>query len=76
MGEDSSDIWLRKYMPHLAAQQAGGLRELLEDEALWSAQRGVRSSLSQYYFAPFYGYAGQVAALAIANAARTLTRKV
>lgn len=72
MGEDSSDIWLRKYMPHLTAQQAGRLEEMLDDEALWTAQRSVRASLSQYYFAPFYGYAGQVAALAIANAARSL----
>lgn len=75
MGEDSSDIWLRKYMPHLAAQHAGRLDELLEDDALWAAQRDVRAGLSQYYFAPFYGYAGQVAALAIANTARSLDRK-
>ena len=72
MGEDSSDIWLRKYLPHLGAQQSDRLEELLEDDSLWNAQRPMRKSLSQYYFAPFYGYAGQIAAVAIANAAHSL----
>lgn len=75
MGEDSSDILLRKYMPHLSAQQGNRLEELLDDEALWTAQRSIRTTLSQYYFAPFYGYASQVAALAIGNAARSLKWK-
>jgi hypothetical protein len=74
-GDDSSDIWLRKVMPHVSAQQTSRLAAILEDEALWSAQQSVRANLSQYYFAPFYGYAGQVAALAIANASKTLTRR-
>lgn len=72
MGEDSSDIWLRKYLPHLGNQNSGRLEELLEDASLWEAQRPIRKTLSHYYFAPFYGYAGQVAAVAIANSARSL----
>lgn len=72
-GKDSSDIWLRKYLPHISAQQSDHLEELLDNTQLWEAQRPIRKTLSQYYFAPFYGYAGQVAALAIANSARSLT---
>lgn len=71
-GKDSSDIWLRKYLPHLSAQHSNQLEEFLEDTNLWAAQRSIRKTLSQYYFAPFYGYAGEVAAIAIANAARSL----
>lgn len=71
-GNDSSDIVLRKHLPHLIAQQSNRLEELLEDDSLWEAQRPIRKTLSQSYFAPFYGYAGQVAAVAIANSARSL----
>lgn len=74
MGENSSDIWLRKVMPHIDAQNANKLPELLADTALWETQRDVRLNLSQYFFAPFYGYASQVAALAIANSPKMLNR--
>ena len=73
-GEDSSDIWLRKVIPHVNALEAHRLEEQLEDSAIWQAQSRVRKRLSQYYFAPFYGYAGEVAALAIANSAKALKR--
>lgn len=74
VGKDSSDIWLRQVMPHLGAEQAERLPELLADDALWEQQRGVRRQLSQYFFAPFHGFAAQVAALAIANSPKMLNK--
>lgn len=74
MGEDSSDILLRRVIPHLDAEQARRLPELLQDEGLWQAQAAIRRRLSQYFFAPFHGFAAEVAALAIVNSPKSLRR--
>lgn len=75
-GKDSSDIVLRQCMPHFSADQYAALERLLLDESAlpWTEQRTVRSTLSFHFFAPFYGYASQVAALAITNAPRVVRR--
>jgi hypothetical protein len=72
VGTDSPDIWLRRVMPHIGPHEQERLPELLEDEQLWQQQGQVRFELSQYFFAPYYGYAAQVAALSIANAGKML----
>jgi hypothetical protein len=74
VGEDSSELWLRKIMPHLGAHEVHKLPALLEDAQLWEQQRSVRMNLSQYFFAPFHGFASQVAALAIANSPKMLNK--
>lgn len=76
-GQSSSDIAIRKQLPHVSVAQAEQLDVLLDDptQTLWPAQQAVRFALREYHFAPFYGYSGQVAALAIANAPLALTRR-
>lgn len=73
VGSDSPDIWLRRVMPHLGPADAHQLPALLANPALWDEQAGIRHGLRQYFFAPYYGYASQVAALAISNAGKLLT---
>jgi hypothetical protein len=76
-GKDSSDIELRKYIPHLGADEPGLLGALLSEQAdsIWAEQHKVRAALRELHFAQFYGYASQVAALAIVNAPRAHTRR-
>jgi hypothetical protein len=75
-GKDSADVELRNYIPHLGAEQPELLEALLTDRAdsIWAEQRKVRAALRELHFAAFYGYASQVAALAIVNAPRAHTK--
>jgi len=75
-GKDSSDIELRKYIPHLSRDQPELLGALLTERAdsIWAEQVKVRAALRELHFAQHYGYASQVAALAIVNAPRAHTR--
>jgi hypothetical protein len=75
-GKDSSDVELRKYIPHVAPDQPELLGVLLTEQAadIWAEQRRVRAVLRELHFAPYFGYSGQVAALALLNTPRALTR--
>jgi len=67
-GADSADIRLRHDLPHLGIDEVDRLESMLADDTLWYAQREVRAKLSEAYFAPFHGFAAEVAALAITHA--------
>jgi hypothetical protein len=69
-GQDSSDIELRKHIAHVQADEADGLGLFLTEHAAsyWAEQPRARAKLREEHFAPYYGYASQVAALAILNA--------
>lgn len=67
-GNDSPDIFLREDIVNVNPTDAGNIRHLLGDEALWNEQSGVRHRLRRKFFAPNYGFSSDVAALAIKNA--------
>ncbi|PWT75139.1 MAG: CDP-glycerol--poly(glycerophosphate) glycerophosphotransferase [Proteobacteria bacterium] len=65
-GVDSPDITIRRTMANIN-QTEGDIGRLLRDEQLWTAQKRQRQVLRREYFAPYYGYSANVAALALSN---------
>lgn len=78
IGLDSSDIELRKHIAHVTADEADGLGSFLTEHAAsyWAEQPKVRAKLREEHFAPYYGYASHVAALAILNTPGALSKRV
>lgn len=66
-GGDSADIALRRHIPSLDTFTVPKLWGMLEDSALWEAQKHIRRRLRDYYFAPYQGFAASVAAKALGN---------
>jgi hypothetical protein len=66
-GEESADVFLRETVINLDDPSPRALRGVLADEDAWSAQRQVRARLREIFFAPYYGFSGQVAALVLEN---------
>ncbi|WP_028454387.1 CDP-glycerol glycerophosphotransferase family protein [Chitinilyticum litopenaei] len=73
-GSDSPEQLLRQLMPTVSHHRPQAIAELLGNAALWHSQAEVRAGLRQYFFAPHFGYASQVAALAISNAGHLARR--
>jgi capsular polysaccharide biosynthesis protein len=65
-GEDSPDISIRQTIVNIDAED-GDIARLLADDDLWEAQKKQRQALRKQYFAPYYGFSAQVAALALSN---------
>ncbi len=65
-GEDSPDISIRRTIINIDAE-GSDLSRLLTDDQLWERQKRQRQVLRAQYFAPYYGFSAQVAALALLN---------
>ena len=72
-GEDSPDISIRRTIVNIDAEE-GDIARLLTDDDLWEAQKGHRQVLRKQYFAPYYGFSAQVAAMALLNLNHILRR--
>jgi predicted O-linked N-acetylglucosamine transferase (SPINDLY family)/capsular polysaccharide biosynthesis protein len=69
-GADSPDVQIRRDVVSIDPNQADRLRPLLEDARLWEDQAAVRRRLRQRFFAPYYGFSSEIAALALRNVDR------
>ncbi len=67
-GNESPDILVRKDIVNITPDDVCNLKGMLKDKALWDAQEGVRRQMREDFFAPYYGFSSEVAALAIKNA--------
>jgi hypothetical protein len=70
-GADSPDITLRRHIASVDAQD-GAIEAMLNDPRVWDAQREQRRALRREYFAPYYGFSANVAALALRNLPRII----
>lgn len=61
----SFDVELRHTVTHLSLASGASLRDTLLDTARQAAQAPIRRRLREEFVAPMYGFAGNVAALAI-----------
>lgn len=66
-GEQSPDVLLREDIINVDHNQRWELASILEDEAIWEAQKKTRQRLRHRYFAPTYGFSAELAALALNN---------
>ena len=66
-GRDSPDILVRQALSSIDPQAVPDLGVLIEDSDLWERQIVVRRELRRAFFAPHYGHASQVAAMALLN---------
>lgn len=68
VGPDSPEIRVRRQIVSTDTANAAAIAALLDDEAIWKRQAKGRQALRQEFFAPFYGFSAQVAALLLTNA--------
>lgn len=64
-GNDSPDIALRQYLPHLPPGTPGLLHSALADTQIWKDHKVVRAALRNEFFAPYFGFSATVAAQAL-----------
>ncbi len=67
-GNESPDILVRKDIVNITPDDVCNLKGMVKDKALWDAQEGIRRQMREGFFAPYYGFSSEVAALAIKNA--------
>jgi len=72
-GNESPDILIRKDIVNISLSEVNSLRQKLKDETLWSQQSTVRTNLRKTFFAPYYGFSSDVAALTIRNFEKIIT---
>ncbi|HZP87700.1 MAG TPA: tetratricopeptide repeat protein [Burkholderiales bacterium] len=70
MGPDSPDIVIRQVVANVDPSSSEAIARILADEQHWAAQERVRRELRRAFFAPYYGFASEVAAGALRNIAR------
>lgn len=67
VGENSPELLLRQVLPNVSSPDPATIRKLLADPEIWAAQREVRRTLRQHFFAPYYGNSSQMAAQILGN---------
>jgi len=65
LGADSSDLELRKQIR--SVDPGENLKSVLKDDLYWIEQQETRARLRQRYFAPYYGFASEIASQLIRN---------
>lgn len=71
-GADSPDVQIRRDVVSIDPDQTDRLRPLLEDARLWEDQAAVRRCLRKRFFAPYFGFSSEIAALTLRNVDRIL----
>lgn len=71
-GADSPDVLIRRDVVSVDPDGADRLHQLLEDARLWEDQAAVRRRLRQRFFAPYFGFSSEIAALTLRNVDRIL----
>jgi hypothetical protein len=77
-GQSSSDIEVRRHIAHVVPEEGHEIGLFLTEHAAsyWVEQPKIRAKLREEYFAPYYGYASQVAALTILNTPKAHTTRM
>jgi hypothetical protein len=70
VGADSPEIRVRRAIVSTDSTDSATIAALLDDQAIWWDQKAARRLLRQEFFAPFYGFSAQVAAVLMSNAPR------
>lgn len=66
-GDDSPDVSIRSVIPNIGSAEASHLERMLRDDGLWQRQIAERHRAREIFFAPYYGFASDVAALLLNN---------
>jgi hypothetical protein len=66
-GVDSPDVEMRSVVPNVDAVDAHRIGDMLRDEGLWERQIAERNRARVRFFAPYYGFSSDVAALLLNN---------
>ncbi len=72
-GSDSPDVAIRSVVPHVSSADVPQIQRILADADLWQQQKLKRHQARARFFAPYYGFASDVAALLLNNIEMVLT---
>lgn len=75
LGDDSTELLIRRSILNIDRTQADQIGRLLADESVWAAQRDERARLRRMFFAPFFGYSSRMAATILENIERIPRRE-
>lgn len=74
VGRESYDVELRRTIASVEMGNADWMATMLGNESIWEQQQAERARLRAEFFAPTYGFSGEIAAAALRNLELVLGR--